>query len=569
MFSAILLRFRQHRFAFSADIEKAFLHVCLDETDRDATRFLWLSDPADENSPIETYRFRVVLFGATCSPFMLHATLTFHLNTGSHRGILCNLYVDNIVSGCISEQATIVYFTKSRSILNSAGFNLRSWSSNSRCLQEEASQHKVAEPSDTVKVLGWYWNTLNDTIYLSPNGDTATPSVTTKREILKWSSAIFDPLGLISPVTISAKLFLQQLWQEHVGWDTVLNADFHAKWSAIAANIAEAATLPFTRKYAASIPTPCAASTSLHVFADASPKAYGAVVAYIQQDQQLASLVMSKSRAAPLKQLSLPKLELKAAVLAGKLSGFIRTSLHIDCMVYLWSDSQIVLHWIASQKTLKPFISHRVNEICSISTYWKYCPSADNPADLLTRGVTSQQMNSSTNWKHGPSWITITLQDLWPSWDPAKVLLTQLQTESEEHEQDSQTNPQKSPADFLKVMDVSKYSSLGKLLAVTAYILRFIDITKGLDSVKAKHLTPSELTKANLKWLHTIQHEIFSAEITNLQSRSRRLPLVRHLRLFLDKDQLIRCGGLIHNAPLSELARFHTYCHLNISLPTL
>lgn len=76
---AILLRFRQHRFAFSADIEKAFLHVYLDETDRNATRFLWLSDPSDENSSFVTYRFKVVLFGATCSPFMLHATLTFHL----------------------------------------------------------------------------------------------------------------------------------------------------------------------------------------------------------------------------------------------------------------------------------------------------------------------------------------------------------------------------------------------------------------------------------------------------------------------------------------------------------
>lgn len=238
---------------------------------------------------------------------------------------------------------------------------------------------------------------MDDTIYLSPNEDATTQSVATKREILKWSSAIFDPLGLISPVTISAKLLLQQLWQEHVGWDTVLTTDLHAKWSTIAANIAEATTLPIIRKYTASIPTPHGTSTNIHVFADASHKAYGAV-AYIQQDQQPASLLMSKSRAAPLKQLSLPRLELKAAVLAAKLSVFIRTSLNIDCTLYLWSDSQIVLHWIASQKTLKPFISHRVNEIRSISTCWKYCPSVDNPADLLTRGVTFQQMNSSTNW---------------------------------------------------------------------------------------------------------------------------------------------------------------------------
>ena len=72
---------------------------------------------------------------------------------------------------------------------------------------------------------------------------------------------------------------------------------------------------------------------------------------------------MSKSRAAPLKPITLPKLELMAAVLAARLSNFVRKSLSIDCTLYLWSDSQIVLYWIASQKKLKPFVDHRVGEI--------------------------------------------------------------------------------------------------------------------------------------------------------------------------------------------------------------
>ena len=127
-------------------------------------------------------------------------------------------------------------------------------------------------------------------------------------------------------------------------------------------NTLQAPSLPFPLKYNAVLPAPKGAPTILHVFADASPKAYGAA-AYIQQDQNPASLVMSKSRTAPLKQLTLPKLELKAALLATRLSVFIKMSLNINCTLYLWSDSQIVLYWSSSQKTLKTFVSHRINQI--------------------------------------------------------------------------------------------------------------------------------------------------------------------------------------------------------------
>ena len=189
-----------------------WFHVYLDESDRDSTRFLWLSDPTDENSPFVIYRFRIVLFGATSSPFMLYAALSFHLIRNSSaipQDLLHNLYVDNVVSSFPSEEAAHKYFIESRSVLGSAGFNLRSWSSNCRQI---ASQHKVAEPSNPVKVLRMYWNTESDMLYVYPNLDTTFPPTMTKREVLKWSSSIFDPLGLLSPVMISAKLFLQQLW---------------------------------------------------------------------------------------------------------------------------------------------------------------------------------------------------------------------------------------------------------------------------------------------------------------------------------------------------------------------
>ena len=328
------------------------------------------------------------------------------------------------MSGCPSKEAAHKYFIESRSVFGSAGFNLRSWSSNCDRLQQVASQHKVAEPSNPVKVLGMYWNTESDMLYVSPYQDTTFPPTTTKPEVLKWSSSIFDPLGLLSPVTISAKLFLQQLWQEHLEWDATLDPSLCIQWITIAANIAQATSLSFSRKYNIVFPVPQGVSTNLHIFVDASLKVYGAV-AYIQQGQAPASIPMSKTRAAPLKQLSLPKLELNAAVLAAMLGHFIMKSLTINLTIHLWSDSQIILYWIASQKTLKPYVNHRVAEIHSISKNWQYCPSTDNPADFITRGITFQQLSSSTVWLHGLSWLPSSTS--WPTWDPTGVLLSQME----------------------------------------------------------------------------------------------------------------------------------------------
>ena len=100
---AILLRFRLYVHAFSADIKKAFLHVQLDESDRDCIDFLWLSNPQDPRSPFQPYHFKVVLFGTSCSPFMLNTAITFHLQqhpSPVSTSILRSLYVDNVVSSC-------------------------------------------------------------------------------------------------------------------------------------------------------------------------------------------------------------------------------------------------------------------------------------------------------------------------------------------------------------------------------------------------------------------------------------------------------------------------------------
>ena len=139
----------------------------------------------------------------------------------------------------------------------------------------------------------------------------------------------------------------------------------------------------------------------MYVFSDASTKAYGAVV-YICKNNQT-SLVMSKSRVAPIKSIILPKLELMAAVMATRLAQFVISSMkslkcyNPPCNVHLWTDSQIVLYWICKNSNHKPFITRRVQEIIKSfpADVWSFTPSSDNPADLLTRGISTQQLISS------------------------------------------------------------------------------------------------------------------------------------------------------------------------------
>jgi hypothetical protein len=158
-------------------------------------------------------------------------------------------------------------------------------------------------------------------------------------------------------------------------------------------------------------PTVSQNTPQLHVFVDASKLAYGAA-AYLQQHSQVA-FVMAKSCFAPIKTLTMPQFELMAALIDARVALFIHGAIknrYNVLEVHLWSDSQIVLHWLSSNKQLKQFVANRVRSFKDLfpSNVWHYCPTNENPADFLTRGFTTTQMHSSTLWNNGPSWFTLT-----------------------------------------------------------------------------------------------------------------------------------------------------------------
>jgi hypothetical protein len=442
--TSILIRFRQHKYAVSTDIEKAFLHVQLEEKDRDFTRFLWLSNPGDAYSPLTTYRFKSVLFCATCSPFILSATILKHLEENKNIWVSDilkrDLYVDNILSSFPVESDILKFFRHTRDIMSDGGFNLRSWASNSQVLQSFAENEQVLDTDTVTKVLGMLRNTETDELSFIDKPIPVTAYVT-KREILQQTSRIYDPLGILSPVTIRAKIMLQDLWKYKYSWDTPLPEELQNRWSTLVRDLNLTMKTKILRynlpsTYQADDTCRTADETcTLNIFVDASEQSYGAV-AYLCGKQK-STFVIAKNRVAPLKTLTLPRLELMAAVVGSRLASYLQHTCAVDAdKTYMWSDSQIVLHWIQTSKQKKRFVENRVQEIKELTNTrnWKYCPTNENPADLLTRGISAKQYSCNDLWISGPTWICDPLR--WPIWnrqDKSVLTMTTVTNDSYEH----------------------------------------------------------------------------------------------------------------------------------------
>ena len=217
---ALLLRFRTQKISVVADIEKAFHQVGLKETDRDVTRFLWLKDVSkpitDKN--LEIFRFTRIPFGVISSPFILGSTIRHHLqreNNPVADKLAKDLYVDNLITGGNTEEEVSQIYNYAKRTFQEMSMNLREWGSNSSTLQQVFKEEDKYK-GNKMKVLGLAWTLEKDEISLG--GKRLTNSeVYTKRQILKETATVFDPLGFFTPVTLNAKLLLKDLWLNELG----------------------------------------------------------------------------------------------------------------------------------------------------------------------------------------------------------------------------------------------------------------------------------------------------------------------------------------------------------------
>ncbi|TKR73920.1 hypothetical protein L596_021165 [Steinernema carpocapsae] len=412
-----LLRFRFGKNAIIADVEKAFLQVVIDQSDRDATRFLWLKDvrkpPSDNN--IRILRFRRVLFGVNASPFILGQTIVHHLDhfvpdVDLRNEIKQNLYVDNLVVTAETLEEGLKKYFQTKGIFNDIRMNLRDYSSNNQELLTLIPE-KDRATSMQQRVLGIPWNTLDDTLEIACSF--AAEVITTKRTMLKQHARNFDPLGFLTPLLIRTKVFIQKLWKKNYEWDTPMRTEDQQSWLKLLESIAD-----FRKR----IPRNCRGvwnKATIVVFSDASKVAQAACV-YLLTDQGC-HLMFARSKVNDTeKNQTIPKLELNAATIGARMSLTVGDELRSKCeieRVILFTDSEIALQWIKAPEPPEgagTMVVNRWNEIRRIEAEWTsrkappevgYIHTDLNPADCASRGISRAELDEHI-WWNGPSFLT-------------------------------------------------------------------------------------------------------------------------------------------------------------------
>ncbi|XP_050312232.1 uncharacterized protein LOC126747553 [Anthonomus grandis grandis] len=395
--SDILLRFRMHPVVVTADIAKMYRCILVHPDDRYLQRILWRTSPSD---PISVYELNTVTYGTISAPFLaircLKQLATNFLNKYpiACRIISQNVYVDDLLTGFENEEEAFDICKDIFDILNSAFFVLRKWNSNNNDFllkistifdSNDSFSTLNLEKDEQIKTLGIQYISKTDILTDQININMLNDTIVTKRVILSQISKLYDPLGLVSPCIILAKILIQKLWLLKIGWDSTIPFDLEKDWLEIKIDLVNLNRLEVKRH--AIIKD--AKKIELHGFSDASEHAYSAAI-YLRSEDDTGkvqvSLLCSKTKVSPLKVLTIPRLELCGALLLARLIKVVSEAISCNFDMYLWCDSQIVLHWLHKQPhTLQVFVGHRVSEIQSLTdvSRWSYVSTKENPQQIL------------------------------------------------------------------------------------------------------------------------------------------------------------------------------------------
>ncbi|XP_048481522.1 uncharacterized protein LOC125489539 [Plutella xylostella] len=582
----IMLRFREKRIAVTGDIKDMFLRIKINPEDQDALRFLWRDQP---EVPVKTYVMTSLIFGASCSPFIAQYVknknaLRYESSMPAAVHAICKQhYADDYIDS-IDDENTAIQLVKDIVYIHSqGGFEIRNWTSNCSAVLDGLPQESLGNTAVNLnmdqhnqgeRTLGLIWYPKNDCLSFDvslkkiPENIRDGSKKPTKREMLRVIMSIFDILGFLSPFTIKGKIMLQCTWKNGLQWDDVITDSIHEKWSEWITLLQRVGSLSVPRYY--QIPMgasekedvlnvlnnigPVSPSNSdappptgytnlqLHIFCDATTQAMCAVAYWRWETNVIrTAFVSSKCRVAPVKHMSVPRLELQAALLGARLADNIEREHTMKPIKRIfWSDSSTVLHWIKNDaRNYKSFIAHRLGEIDELThtSEWRYVPTSVNVADVATR-ETCEFSVFENEWFHGPAFLL----DDESSW-PRGILTPQVN----ELDLECVTVVQTNPLDTRFVPDPLKFSSWLRLLRSTSVMISFIDIKiKKLTGV----INGDMMIRAERLLIKYAQMQSFPDDLKDLKKINTLSKLSKLLTLspYLDDFGILRVGGRIEAA---------------------
>lgn len=563
----VIMRFRQHAFAFKGDMKDMFLKIKLNKNDCNAQRFLWRGKER-VGEPSE-YVMTTVLFGAKSSPCTAlyikdkNAAQFKSMFPSTVESLINNCYMDDYLDSCESEKEAEARVTQATIINANAGWQMHSWASNSSSIlkgvniSDETTQLVKVDTNinSGEKILGLKWLNLTDELSFNVNIRKLSSDLCcglkrpTKREFLSVTMSIFDPLGFLAPFTIKSRILLQKICRSGIKWDEEIHDTEFVLWKQWLIELKTVIECRIERCY--QLKNVTIKSIELHIFGDASIQAYAAVAYWrfaLSNGQYHVSMIIGKSRVAPLAVQTIPRLELQAAVVVVRLGKLIEKehTFVISKKVY-WSDSKSVLYWIKRDpREYKIFVANRLAEIRESSNEceWQWISTRENPADDATRDSVNP-LNSDSRWFHGPSFLRKD-ESLWPKTD------FNIENNSEELKFElKESVPIYHVINVPPEIDFSRFSSWTRLISTIAHVLKVI------DNWKKRIHTPEELIiRAEETCLKTSQLNSFAKEISALR-RGESIPKdsrILNLNAVLDEHGMLRSNSRISNFRNEEIS---------------
>ena len=590
----VLTRFREDRIAVMADIESMFHHVRVPDRDSTFLRFLWWDD-GDTTREVQEYQMLVHLFGAISSPasanFALRQTADDNKDyfpTEVINTVFRNFYVDDCLKSFPAENDAIAHVNHLQALLSRGGFRLTKWVSNSRKVLQAIPKPELSKElrrldlsKDEIpaqRALGMQWCVETDTFTFNIG---IKPRQPTRRGILSIVSSVFDPLGFAAPFVLFAKQILQDLCRIKLGWDDEIPPEHLSSWVKWLDDLPKLSSFSVNRSVLPERFGPVGFS-QLHHFSDASEAAYGSV-SYLRitnaEGRVHCAFLFAKSRLAPLKSTSIPRLELSAATISIRLDKMLKREIEIPLSEpsIFWTDSMSVLRYVKNEnKRFHTFVANRIAMIRDSSSpcQWYHLEGIKNPGDHTSRGLSAEGLLSCEKWLMGPEFLWKS-ECQWPtqSLDTSIVI----QHNDPEVKPDVEVKsyaislgaPIASPTASLSDR-FEKFSSWYRLKKTVARIFRFRNNLLMAIQNKRKggqlntnqkqlpFITLDEMENAEKAILKNVQRAAFPEEFSRLESGNREC-VKRNSPLFkldpLVRDGLLRVGGRLTRAHISSDAK--------------